>query len=200
MEDNKQNNKQEIKEEAKKEETKIESTTGTKENVTSLDTFSNNLIIENQKKMVLQIEALEKRLAEAKKNEERLVSLLRDKEAKEKARIQNELIQNALKEYPVLSNAKGITVNMIKEKLSFNDKQEPLWQGNLVDENGLKNGLEAFFKENSFLLDKSVKTQTAINGGITVKQQPGKAGQKYDMRTVEGMNEFLRIKMNGGKK
>lgn len=168
----------------------------------SLDSFSNNLIIENQRKMVLQIEALEKKLAEAKKNEEKTINLLREREAADKARVQGELVQRALGEYPILSNAKDVAINMIKGKLSFNDNQQPLWEGKEVDEVGLKGGLENFFKDNSFLLDKSVKTQSVIKPATTIKQQPGTAPSSYDMRTPEGINAFLRdriMKKGAGK-
>lgn len=196
MEDNNQENKTpdtQVKQEAKVE-------THVKDTGASLDSFSNNLIIENQKKMVLQIEALEKKLAEARKNEEKTIALLREKEAAEKTRVQGELVQRALGEYPVLANAKDVAINMIKNKLSFNDNQQPLWEGKEVDEVGLKGGLESFFKDNSFLLDKSVKTQSVVNTGSTVKQQPGSAPSSYDMKTVEGINNFLRNRMAGGKK
>ena len=165
----------------------------------SIDSFSSNLIMENQKKMVLQIEALEKKLAEAKRNEQNTLALLRQREEADKERIQGELVSKALGEYPVLSNAKDVAINLIKSKLSFDDKQQPLWEGKQVDEAGLKGGLESFFKDNSFLLDKSVKTQSVVQN--TVKQQPGQAAQStYDMRTAEGINAFLRAKLSGGKK
>jgi len=177
---------------AAKTETKVEPTS-TKDAVSAIDSFSNNLIIENQKKMVLQIEQLERKLAEAKKNEEKTISLLREKEAADKARVQGELVNRALNDYPVLASAKDVAVNLIKGKLSFDDSQTPLWEGKQVDESALKGSLEAFFKDNSFLLDKSVKTQSAVQN--TVKQQPGTAPATYDMRTKEGMNEFLRARM-----
>lgn len=165
----------------------------------SIDSFSSNLIMENQKKMVLQIEALEKKLAEAKRNEQNTLTLLRQREEADKERIQGELVSKALGEYPVLGNAKDVAINLIKSKLSFDDKQQPLWEGKQVDEAGLKGGLESFFKDNSFLLDKSVKTQSVVQN--TVKQQPGQAVQStYDMRTAEGINAFLRAKLSGGKK
>lgn len=165
----------------------------------SIDSFSSNLIMENQKKMVLQIEALEKKLAEAKRNEQNTLALLRQREEADKERIQGELVYKALGEYPVLSNAKDVAINLIKSKLSFDDKQQPLWEGKQVDEAGLKGGLESFFKDNSFLLDKSVKTQSVVQN--TVKQQPGQAAQStYDMRTAEGINAFLRARISGGKK
>ena len=165
----------------------------------SIDSFSSNLIMENQKKMVLQIEALEKKLAEAKRNEQNTLALLRQREEADKERIQGELVSKALGEYPVLSNAKDVAINLIKSKLSFDDKQQPLWEGKQVDEAGLKGGLESFFKDNSFLLDKSVKTQSVVQN--TVKQQPGQVAQStYDMRTAEGINAFLRAKLSGGKK
>ncbi len=164
----------------------------------SIDSFSSNLIMENQKKMVLQIEQLEKRLSEAKRNEEKTLNLLREKEALEKARVQGELVNRALGEYPVIGNAKDVAVSLIKSKLSFDDNQQPLWEGKQVDDTGLKTGLETFFKENSFLLDKSVKTQTPVQSAV--KQQPGTANTSYDMKTIEGMQAFLQAKMNRGKK
>lgn len=163
----------------------------------TVDSFSNNLIIENQRKMVLQIEALERKLNEAKKSEERTLNLLREREAADKARIQGELVNRALSEFPVIGNAKEVAVNMIKSKLSFDDNQQPLWEGKQVDEVSLKSGLDTFFKDNSFLLDKSVKTTTVIQNNV--KPQQGIQNAQYDITTIEGMNAFLRSK-HGVKK
>lgn len=192
MSEDNSNKQTEIKQE-QKQETVVKSDSRQE----TVDSFSNNLIIENQRKMVLQIEALEKKLNEAKKNEERTLNLLREREAADKARIQGELVNRALSDFPVIGNAREVAVNMIKSKLSFDDQQQPLWEGKQVDEAGLKGGLDTFFKDNSFLLDKSVKTTTPIQSNV--KPQQGTQTQQYDITTVEGMNAFLRSK-HGVKK
>lgn len=163
-----------------------------KESGATINEFSNNLILENQKKMVLQIEALEKKLNEAKKSEQQTLAILREKENQEKARIQAELVNRALNEFPILSNAKEVAVNLIKNKLSFDDKQNPLWDNAPADEAALKTNLESFFKENSFLLDKSVKQTSVVQN--SVKQQPGVSTIQKDLSSVEGINAFLKAR------
>ena len=178
------------------EQQKVETKTETvqKEPVSSINDFSNNLIMENQKKMVLQIEALEKKLAEAKKREEQTINLLRQKEEQEKVRVQTDLVNKALSDYPVIPNAKEIAVNLIKNKLSFSETQQSMWEGKEVDETALKGGLEAFFKENSFLLDKAIKTNSPLINSAA-KPQPGQIQhQKKDLSNIEGINEYLKNK------
>lgn len=181
----------EVKTEQQKVETKTEVVQ--KEPASSINDFSNNLIMENQKKMVLQIEALEKKLAEAKKREEQTINLLKQKEEQEKVRVQTDLVNKALSDYPVLPNAKEIAINLIKTKLSFNETQQPLWEGKETDEETLKNGLESFFKDHSFLLDKVIKTNTPLVN--SAKQQPGNVQtQQKDLSSIEGINQYLKNK------
>lgn len=181
--------------EVKTEQQKVEVKTEViqKESASSINDFSNNLIMENQKKMVLQIEALEKKLAEARKREEQTINLLRQKEEQEKVRVQTDLVNKALNDYPVLPSAKEIAVGLIKNKLSFNETQQPLWEGKETDEATLKNGLESFFKDHSFLLDKAIKTNTPLVN--SAKQQPGQVQtQIKDFSSVEGINQYLKVK------
>lgn len=159
--------------------------------------LAENIVLENQKSLILEAEKLRKAFEAERKEKEKLVALLKEREAQDNERAKSEFVGKALSEYNFAGEkAKNVAVEMLTNKVTFNAQTRKLQMGDVeLNEETMKTGLESFFTENDFLLAKETR-QSPLNNAA-VKQQKGQVVQQFDMSTSEGINAYLLAKRKG---
>lgn len=159
--------------------------------------IAENIVLENQKSLILEAEKLRKAFEAERKEKEKLVALLKERETQENERVKSEFVSKALTDYNFAGEkAKSVALEMLNNKVSFNQQTRKLQIGDheLNDET-IKSNLDSFFTENDFLLARETR-QSPLNNAA-VKQQKGQVVQEFDMNTSEGINAYLTAKRKG---
>lgn len=160
--------------------------------------IAENIVLENQKSLILEAEKLRKAFESERKEKEKLVALLKERETQENERVKSEFVSKALTDYNFAGEkAKSVALEMLNNKVSFNQQTRKLQIGDheLNDET-IKSNLDSFFTENDFLLARETR-QSPLNNAA-VKQQKGQAQpMEFDMNTSDGINAYLAAKRKG---
>lgn len=159
--------------------------------------LAENIVLENQKSLILEAEKLRKAFEAERKEKEKLVALLKERETQENERFKSEFVNKALTDYNFAGEkAKSVALEMLNNKVSFNQQTRKLQIGDQeLNDETIKSNLDSFFTENDFLLARESR-QSPLNNAA-VKQQKGQVVQEFDMNTSEGINAYLTAKRKG---